>query len=84
MPRRNIAAEFEAMGIEPDDAEYNELEAIDRRRQAEACERDYHKDTKDFIEWRRKNRPAKYKWGSGAKNPVSACLKLENTQDSST
>lgn len=53
------------MGIEPDDCEYQELEAKDRKHQEAACEREFHKDAQDFIAWRRKNRPANWKWGSG-------------------
>ena len=74
MPRRNLAEEFEAMGIESDDSEYQELEAKDRKHQEAACERDYHKDAVDFIAWRRKHRPAGWKYGQGPKKSTdSSC-----------
>lgn len=56
---RDIYRELQDMGIEQDDAPYLELERKDRMRQEEKCLSQYHKEAKDFIAWKIKNKPSK-------------------------
>ena len=77
--RRNLAEEFEAMGIESDDAEFQELEQRDRQHQAERCREEHQKDARDIIAWMKANRPAKHCWSKSQKPTDSSCNSTEST-----